>query len=757
MTDNTHINEEIDQNKELRGNSRRGSDAPPEVQQKVIDIIIEEARKLKFNNRDIAYYIAVAKRESGFNPDAANASSSAAGVAQLIDKTAKIFGINNKNRFDVRSNVGAGLNYFRKIKEKIRRDFGSSDGEFEALIYYCYHYGENSVNRRETINGETLVKEPLPFSTLKGNAKYNDSQTVVDEATRIEKILNDSHGLTIQLTDVLGKAMVGRKVVIVQKVPKLAAAPITAQPATAPTPASPTSSLAPEGANTTEANKINTQSPTTIKAQSTETASTPLQIEWELKAFEVTTDSEGQLPEIQSESQQPFLVLIPRIEYQAYNVAVAKGDIEEEEVVHHVLPHNGEQTDLPAIKTAQAVATNKLTSAPNKDKTKKLVALAPAPTPQNMFAAASAPAKPTLPATSSTAEAHISLEDALAVLRHTSAFADAVVSTFVYVKQFVTRPKLPATPLSEETQTKKSPARVQTIGSSIENKDVKSIKVKDKTTTAEKAVPKVVEVDAEATWMKFALAEQTKSGEDNEVKKKIGKPSDNAEWRTLHEKRNTAEKIAAGLERELRAEVAKKIDKSDKEKIATLPKKIEEQRSIAASADVQMLALEKEYNNDDIVKYLQSTDIERDMARNDDTFWCASYVNWCLSQAGFHGPKGAPAAISWKDWGEELKEPRYGAITVVTRAPGAYHVGFFTGIVVKEETVDFNETTVTDKHGKVSKKQVPIKKNIELVKLLSGNMGKESKIQDLADWVVDQAAATGRYANKHLVSYRWPK
>ncbi len=44
----THVNESIDQKKDLKGNSRRGGDAPPEIQQKIVDIIIEEARRLQF-------------------------------------------------------------------------------------------------------------------------------------------------------------------------------------------------------------------------------------------------------------------------------------------------------------------------------------------------------------------------------------------------------------------------------------------------------------------------------------------------------------------------------------------------------------------------------------------------------------------------------------------------------------------------------------------------------------------------------------
>lgn len=756
-----HFNESIDQNKEIRGNSRRGGDAPPEVQQKIIDIIIEEARKLKFDNRDIAYYIAIAKRESGFNPDAASASSTASGIAQVIDKTGTTLGINDANRFDARSSIKAGLNYFVLLKNSLTRKYGKTTGEYEALIYYCYHYGEFSVNRKEVVNGQPQVKEPLPFSTIKGNAKYNDSQTVVDEATRIEKILNGTHGLQIQLTDVLGKAMAGRKVVVVQKVAKPVAkdaaptAALAASSTPSTTPSTPVNSVpaTPAPANIAP-EKEPTQAVAAIQPMSAETASTALEIEWQLQAIEITTDADGHLPEIETESQQPFLVLVPRIDFKAYNKAVAKGEIPEEPVVHHVLPHNGEQTDLPAIKTDSLKDAAPIKNAVAKNS--KPLPVKSVENPKDIYAAADASARAPLPAPSKSAEAHISLEDALNLLRNTSAFGDAVASTFVYIKQFVTRPKLPATPLNEAIPTVKAKARTQTIGSSLQNKDIKQTKIKDQTTTAEKPVQKLVEVDAEATWMKFALAEQTKH-DDDEVKRKSGKPSDSSEWSALHTKRKNAEKALVNLNRDLKQETAKSEKKRDAAKLKALSEQIEEQQEIVKESDDRMREIEKIYNNEDIVKYLESTGLERDQARNDETAWCASYVNWCVKQAGFSGPKGAPAAESWKNWGIELKEPRYGAITVVTRAQGKYHVGFFTGITEKEQTVGFEDVETVDKKGKKTMQKKPIKKNIKFVKLLSGNIGPKSDIEDIADWLETEDPTDKKRAYKYLVSYRWPK
>jgi hypothetical protein len=146
MSKTPHFNEPIDDSKPLHGNDRKANinSAPPEVQQKVVDIIIEEGRKRKFNNRDIAYYIAIAKRESSLNPDAASNSTTASGISQVIDDTGKSYGINDTNRFDARANIQAGLDYFSFLRKKIIKDYGTAAGDAEVMVYYAYHYGESS-------------------------------------------------------------------------------------------------------------------------------------------------------------------------------------------------------------------------------------------------------------------------------------------------------------------------------------------------------------------------------------------------------------------------------------------------------------------------------------------------------------------------------------------------------------------------------------------------------------------------------------
>ena len=82
-------------------------------------------------------------------------------------------------------------------------------------------------------------------------------------------------------------------------------------------------------------------------------------------------------------------------------------------------------------------------------------------------------------------------------------------------------------------------------------------------------------------------------------------------------------------------------------------------------------------DNSRIIEYHQTTTFK---ATNDETAWCASFVNWCLEQAGFQG-KDSAVAKQWLNWGRPVEEPIYGAVATVYFADtGQYHVGFVDGV-----------------------------------------------------------------------------
>ncbi len=71
------------------GQSRIHGDIEPRMQDRVIDLLIEIATRYKMSYRDIAHILLFTKVESGFNPDAAAGTTSAAGLGQYTSDTVK--------------------------------------------------------------------------------------------------------------------------------------------------------------------------------------------------------------------------------------------------------------------------------------------------------------------------------------------------------------------------------------------------------------------------------------------------------------------------------------------------------------------------------------------------------------------------------------------------------------------------------------------------------------------------------------------
>lgn len=80
-------------------------------------------------------------------------------------------------------------------------------------------------------------------------------------------------------------------------------------------------------------------------------------------------------------------------------------------------------------------------------------------------------------------------------------------------------------------------------------------------------------------------------------------------------------------------------------------------------------------NNPRIVEYHQATSLK---ASNDETPWCAAFVNWCIGSAGRIGTDSARAR-SFLNWGTAiaLGKMQVGDIVVIERGkPWQGHVGF---------------------------------------------------------------------------------
>lgn len=79
-------------------------------------------------------------------------------------------------------------------------------------------------------------------------------------------------------------------------------------------------------------------------------------------------------------------------------------------------------------------------------------------------------------------------------------------------------------------------------------------------------------------------------------------------------------------------------------------------------------------------------------AKDDETPWCASFVNWVLKQSGYEGA-GSAWSHDWKAWGDGLAHPAVGSVAFIDwgkvdpNKKGKGHVGFVVGKTAKGRIV----------------------------------------------------------------------
>jgi len=146
----------------LRGESRKAGDASREVQAQVIEKIIDAGSQAGMTEREIAYTLAIARLESGFNPDAAATKSSASGLGQFIKATGADYGLNDSNRWDVDAQVDALIN-LTQDNFRLAEDRGVSDE-----YVYAYHHDGRSAS--DYAPGLSLSrKDVMPYVALYEN------------------------------------------------------------------------------------------------------------------------------------------------------------------------------------------------------------------------------------------------------------------------------------------------------------------------------------------------------------------------------------------------------------------------------------------------------------------------------------------------------------------------------------------------------------------------------------------------------------
>ena len=92
----------------------------------------------------------------------------------------------------------------------------------------------------------------------------------------------------------------------------------------------------------------------------------------------------------------------------------------------------------------------------------------------------------------------------------------------------------------------------------------------------------------------------------------------------------------------------------------------------AAKKEMGLHEISGSKHNKRILEFHATTTLK---AKNDETPWCSSFVNFIVTQCGMKGTNSARAK-SWSTWSKALKKPVKGCIVVFTRTGGG-HVAFY--------------------------------------------------------------------------------
>lgn len=149
----------------LRGASRRGGDAPKEVQKAAIREIISAGRSAGMSNEDIALTLAIARHESGFNPDAAAGTTSAHGLGQFVNDTGEAYGLNDENRWDLGAQARALVAH---TQDNIR--LAESKGQGREYVYAYHHDGPSLAYGGLDIGKKNVLPRVSQFLGILGEA-----------------------------------------------------------------------------------------------------------------------------------------------------------------------------------------------------------------------------------------------------------------------------------------------------------------------------------------------------------------------------------------------------------------------------------------------------------------------------------------------------------------------------------------------------------------------------------------------------------
>lgn len=738
----------------VHGKSRNVGDVDPQTRHAVIGLLIDEAVRRGHSLRDIAYLLLIARLESGFNPDAASARSSASGVMQITDITAddiaqvtakpawvqanprdaQVDVSNSASRFNARKNIVAGIIQFERAKAKSLA-WGQSHGasRAEARLYQYYHYGLYLPDAREDRVGlseysthialmidkvEAALKTQARFQVQlkqpdgKGyaNALFAAIVPKKDMNPSTPATASEQHGvprlfadLWAQLQSRWSRGSAPRTPAVYDYSQFAALKKTGALPFSAAPQATPSAAGSPQPKTADDATSKQEDS---AKAQESSTESAcviyPLRVQDELESDVILgrTDSQGFTPvfTLGRVGEVQFFVLnddylskAQDTSEEAVNPATSKPEEPDADQEQRSKEENAPEVQPSTVKNA-----NGDTSSQTKE------------TPVGGLVASGALGllyAPRLP----------SLARASRAFQKQGQPFDS--SLFEYSRSFVCKPTKIFAEIAPETKADAPKVQIAEVTASITSKQAKpsSSPIAQVTTSTTNAQAPATGAPL-TPWMTIALKERAQG-----VMQTAGSVRGSAKGRKLFDEIKAASEEFS----ECRKKISTENHKGSKQRNQAL---LDELKQTAADAKRridegmgQIIKLESDeaINNPRIVEYISATRAAvgahaQHQAVDDEINWCASFVSWCMQKSGYKAvAAGSDArAIDWAAYGREAKENEAGAIVVLqmlqasqsgVRTGSGNHIGF----LIEEGSINKYE------NGK------PV--TVKYLKLLGGN------------------------------------
>lgn len=184
VIEGSRFTREFDSEEVNRGSTREflRVGAPVWTQRESVRAILFNARKSGLGIEDQAVLLAIADIESGFNPMARAATTTACGLFQFVKRTGELFGLSQADCMNPWRNAEAGIaHYLYNFDRRVAPALANTEGTerlfrmFE-LSYYLHHDGPESRNPSNDVKATILGGTHFLFRAYRALKSESESQ-----------------------------------------------------------------------------------------------------------------------------------------------------------------------------------------------------------------------------------------------------------------------------------------------------------------------------------------------------------------------------------------------------------------------------------------------------------------------------------------------------------------------------------------------------------------------------------------------------